>query len=89
MTSSPRANLHVAGMLQFFFFITPFYSVLGSISVFMALSTVFCSLNSLVTLRFLTLFFRTYHTKSAPLPARPFRWQQQEESFAGQLEVFL
>ena len=36
---------------------TPFYSVLVSISVLMAISTVF---HSIKTLRFLTLFFRSY-----------------------------
>ena len=40
---------------------TPFYSVLVSISVCMALSTVFHSINSSGnSLRFLTLFFRSY-----------------------------
>ena len=49
---SPRVHLHVVGMLQFMSDInhpslpTPFYSVLVSISVFMALSTVFHSINS-------------------------------------------
>ena len=49
---SPRAHLHVVGVLQFMSDInqpslpTPFYSVLVSISVFMALSTVFHSINS-------------------------------------------
>ena len=49
---SPRAHLHVVGMLRFMSDInepslpTPFYSVLMSISVFMALSTVFHSMNS-------------------------------------------
>ena len=49
---SPWAHLHVVGMLQFMSNInqpslpTPFYSVLVSISVFMALSTVFHSINS-------------------------------------------
>ena len=49
---APRAHLHVAGMVQFMSDInqpslpTPFYSVLGSISVFMALSTVLHSINS-------------------------------------------
>ena len=53
-----RAHLHVMGMLRFMFFNifflyknqpslpTPFYSVLVSISVFVALSTVFQSTNS-------------------------------------------
>ena len=36
---------------------TAFYSVLVSISVFMALSAVFHSINSPTTLRFLPLFF--------------------------------
>ena len=50
--SLPRAHLHVVGMLRFMFDINqpslpaPFYSVLVSISVFMALSTVFDSINS-------------------------------------------
>ena len=41
---------------------TPFYFVLVSVSVFMALSTVFHSKkkNIPTTLRFLTLFFRSY-----------------------------
>ena len=49
---SPRVHLHVVGMLRFMSDInqpslpTPFYSVLVSISVFMALSTVFHSINS-------------------------------------------
>ena len=38
----------------------PFYSVLVSISVFMALSTVFYSINSLRFFFFLTLFFQFY-----------------------------
>ena len=48
---SPRAHLHVVGMLRFVFDInqpslpTPFYSVLVSVSVFMALPTVFHSIN--------------------------------------------
>ena len=59
-TESPRTHLHVVGMLWFMFFDTmfmffdinqpslptPFYSVLLSISVFMAPSTVFHSINS-------------------------------------------
>ena len=50
--SSPQAHLHVVGMLRFMFDINqpnlpaPFYSVLMSISVFMAFSTVFHSINS-------------------------------------------
>ena len=51
--SSPRAQLHVVGMLRFYVFDinqpslpTPIYSVLVSVSVFMALSTVFHSINS-------------------------------------------
>ena len=52
---SPRAHLHVVGMLRFISDINqpsfpipfiPFYSVLVSVSVFMALSTVFHSINS-------------------------------------------
>ena len=49
---SSRAHLHVVGMLRFTSGInqpslpTPFYSVLVSASVFMALSTVFHSINS-------------------------------------------
>ena len=52
LIKSPRAHLHVVGMLPFMSDInqpslpTPFYSVLVSISVFMALSTVFRSINS-------------------------------------------
>ena len=49
---SPRVHLHVVGMLRFMSDInqpslpTPFYSVRVSISVFMALSTVFHFINS-------------------------------------------
>ena len=49
---SPRAHLHVVGMVRFMSdtnqpsLPTPFYSVLVSISVFMALSTVFHSICS-------------------------------------------
>ena len=49
---SPRAHLQVVGMLRFMSDInqpslpTPFYSVLMSVSVFMALSTVFNFINS-------------------------------------------
>ena len=49
---SPQAHLHVVGMLRFMSDInqsslpTPFYYVLESISVFVALSTVFHSINS-------------------------------------------
>ena len=49
---SPRAHLLVVGVLRFMSDInqpslpTPFYSVLVSISVFMALSTAFHSINS-------------------------------------------
>ena len=49
---SPRAHLHVVGMSRFMSDInqpslpTPFYSVLVSVSVFMALSTVFHSIHS-------------------------------------------
>ena len=49
---APRAKLQVEGMLRFMSDInqpswpTPFYSVLVSISVFTALSTVFHSINS-------------------------------------------
>ena len=51
--SSPLAHLHVVGMLRFMFstqtsraYPHPFYSLLVSISVFMALSTEFHSINS-------------------------------------------
>ena len=50
---SPRAHLHMVGMSRFMSFDinqpslpTSFYSVLVSVSVFMALSTVFHSINS-------------------------------------------
>ena len=49
---SPRTHLYVVGMLRFMSYInqpslpTPFYSVLVSISVFMALSIVFHSIKS-------------------------------------------
>ena len=52
MFEFPRAHVHVVGMVWFMSDInqpslpTPFYSVLVSISVFMALSTVFRSINS-------------------------------------------
>ena len=45
---------------------TPFYSVLVSVSLFMALSTVFHLINSPTTLRFLTLFFRSYFCLIGP-----------------------
>ena len=51
-SESPRTHLHVVGMLRFTSdknqpsFSTPFYSVLVSVSVLVALSTVFHSLNS-------------------------------------------
>ena len=42
-----RAHLHVVGMLGFMSsLLTPFYSVLVSVSVFMAFSTLFHSINS-------------------------------------------
>ena len=47
-------------------FPTPFYSVLVSISVFMALSTVFHSIILPTTLRFLTLFFRSHFCLLGP-----------------------
>ena len=54
MLSSSWADLHVRGMLWFMFFYRNrssffplFYSVLVSVSAFMALSTVFYSINSL------------------------------------------
>ena len=40
--------------------LTHFYSLLVSVSVFMALSTVFHSIILLTTFCFLTLFFRSY-----------------------------
>ena len=49
---SPQVHLHVVGMLRFMPDITqpklptPFYSVLVSVPVFLALSTVFRSINS-------------------------------------------
>ena len=52
LEESPWAHLHVVGMLQFMSNInqlslpTPFYSLLVSMSVFMAHSTVFHSINS-------------------------------------------
>ena len=55
---------------------TPFYSVLASIFVFMALSTVFHSINSLATTRrFLILFFRSY-----PFLIHPFNYMSLDES---------
>ena len=52
LCTSPRARLHVVGVLRFMSDMnqpslpTPLYSVLVSISAFMALSTVFHSINS-------------------------------------------
>ena len=72
------AHLHVLGMLQFMFFYvnqpslpTPFYSVLVSVSVFMALSTIFHSMNSPDTVLkvmkiFLTQFFQSYFCLIGP-----------------------
>ena len=64
---SPPAYLHVVGMLRFMSDInspsspTPFYSVIMSISVLMALSTVISFHNfSRQLSRFLTLFFRSF-----------------------------
>ena len=45
---------------------TPFYSVLMYVSVFMALSTVFHSIILPRTLRFLSLFFRSYFCPNGP-----------------------
>ena len=45
---------------------TPFYSVVLSISVFMALSTVFHSIILPTTLRFITLFFWSYFCRTGP-----------------------
>ena len=47
-------------------FPTPFYSVLVSVSVFMALSSVFHFINSPDNSRFLTLFFRSYFCLIVP-----------------------
>ena len=74
---SPSARLHVVGMLRFmsltFLDINQteldhfFYSVLVSVSVFIALSTVFRSINAPDnSLRFLTLFFRSYFCLIGP-----------------------
>ena len=66
VTPSSLAHLHVVGMLRFMSDInqpslpTPFNSVLISVSVFMALSTVFHFQILPTTLRFLTRFFRSY-----------------------------
>ena len=63
---SPRAHLHVVVMLRFISDInqlslpTPFYSAVISVSVVMALSTVFHSINSPDNSPFLTLFFQAY-----------------------------
>ena len=52
LRESPRAQLHVVGMLRFMSdtnlpsLPTPFYSVLVSVSVVMALSSIFHSINS-------------------------------------------
>ena len=45
---------------------TPFYSVLVSVSVFIALSTVFRSIIPPTILRFLTLSFRSYFCLTGP-----------------------
>ena len=72
LEESPWAHLHVVGMLQFMSNInqtslpTPFYSVLASISAFMALSTVFHSIILPTTLCFLTLFFQSYLSLNGP-----------------------
>ena len=51
---------------------TPFYSVLVSVSVFMALSVVCHSINSLDnSRRFLTLFFRSYVCLIGPFNSIP------------------
>ena len=69
---SPRAQLLVVGMLRFMSNInqlslpTPFYSVFMSVSVFMALSTVFHSITSPNNSPFLTLFFRSYLCLNSP-----------------------
>ena len=70
---SPRAHLLVVGMLRFLSDInqpslpTPFfYSVLMSVFVFLALSTVFHSINSPNNSPFLTLFFRSYLCLTGP-----------------------
>ena len=61
----PRVHHHVVGMLRSMTDInqpslpTPFCSVFVSISVLLALSTVFFPSVLLTTLRFLTLFFRS------------------------------
>ena len=63
---SPRAHLHVVGMLRFMSDInkpsspTPFYSVLVPVSVSMALSTVIHSINSSDNSPFSDLFFQPY-----------------------------
>ena len=63
---TPRAHLHVVGMLRFMSDInqpslsTPFPSVRVSVSVFVTFSTVFHSINSPDNSPFLTLFFRSY-----------------------------
>ena len=66
VSKSPWAHLYVVGMLRLYVFDinqpnspTPFYSVLVSISVFMALSTNFIPSILPTTLRFLTLSFRS------------------------------
>ena len=64
---SPRAHRHVVGMLRFMSWHKPielahffFYSVLVSISVFMALSTVFHSIHPPYNYLLLTLFFPSH-----------------------------
>ena len=70
--SSDQTLTSVVGMLWFMSDLNqsslpaPFYSVLVSTSVFMALSTVFHSLNAPTTLCFLTLFFWSYFCHIGP-----------------------
>ena len=54
----PRAGEKISFFFRFFFFF--YFSILVSISVFMALSTVFHSIILPTTLRFLALFFQPY-----------------------------
>ena len=75
--TSPRVHLHVMGMLRVYVFDinqpslpTPFYSVLVSVSVFMALSTVFHSISSpdnFLCMALSTVFHSINYRDNSPL----------------------
>ena len=72
LLESPRAHLHLVGMLQFMFLTKtnracPLLFILFlSVSNFMALSTVFHFISSPTNSRFLTLFIRSYFCLIGP-----------------------